>query len=327
MSFSRIQNVTGLPDTLRGGVVAIGNFDGVHLGHQSVLNSALQSSVSGPRIALTFEPHPRQFFQPDITLSRITPAAQKAAIIEAIGFDAVIEQPFTGGFSKLSADDFVSQILVEGLGAKQAVTGFDFHFGAKRQGGPAFLMEAGKRHGFAVTLVDAFRDDSAEVVSSSRIRDDLANGDLEKANALLGYRHRVAAPISGGKQLGRTLGYPTANMALPEDTPLAHGIYAVRFHRPDGSIRDGVASFGRRPTVDEHGAPLLETFVFDFSGDLYGEHCMVSLVAYLRGEEKFNGLDALKEQMDKDAEQARLILCALEPLSELDQKLTFKGQG
>ncbi|MEM1376146.1 MAG: bifunctional riboflavin kinase/FAD synthetase [Pseudomonadota bacterium] len=323
MSILRANNIDTLPESLRNGVVAIGNFDGVHLGHQSVLQNAISAHVEGPRLVLTFEPHPRQFFQPDTVLRRITPAAQRAKVIGAAGFDAVIELGFTGDFSKLTAEEFVTRILLEGLGAKHVVTGFDFHFGTKRQGGPAFLMEAGSRHGFEVTLVDAFRDETADVVSSSRIRDALYGGNLTLANDLLGYRYQVSAPISKGKQLGRTLNYPTANMALPNETPLAHGVYAVRFIREDGSIHDGVASFGRRPTVDEDGAPLLETHVFDFADDLYGENCTACLVARLRGEEKFNGLDALKEQMDKDAAKAREILADLRPLSDLDAKLTF----
>ncbi|MEO0919235.1 MAG: bifunctional riboflavin kinase/FAD synthetase [Pseudomonadota bacterium] len=327
MEITRLSAFDRLPNTLRGGVVAIGNFDGVHLGHQAVLAQAINAETLGPRIALTFEPHPRQFFQPDVLLPRITPADQKAHLLAAMGFDAVVEQPFTKDFSTLTAEEFVTDILIKGFGSKHVVTGFDFHFGTKRSGGPAFMLDAGKRHVFEVTLVDAFRDDQAEVISSSRIRNALLSGNLDMANCLLGYRHRVTAEISAGKQLGRTLGYPTANMALPEGTPLAHGIYAVRFHRADGSVHDGVASFGRRPTVDEDGAPLLETFVFDFDGDLYGELCTVSFVAYLRGEEKFDGLDALVAQMDRDSQNARQILALLQPLSSLDNKLTFSGDA
>ncbi|MEO1749846.1 MAG: riboflavin kinase, partial [Pseudomonadota bacterium] len=225
MTITRLPAFDQLPDTLTGGVVAIGNFDGVHLGHQAVLAEAIDADTQGPRIALTFEPHPRQFFQPYVPLPRITLADQKAQLLGAIGFDAVVEQPFTKDFSALTAEEFVSEILIRGFNAKRVVTGFDFHFGAKRSGGPAFMLDAGKRSGFKVTLVDAFRDDQAEVISSSRIREALFSGKLDLANRLLGYRHRVTAQISAGKQLGRTLGYPTANMALPEGAPLAHGIY------------------------------------------------------------------------------------------------------
>lgn len=321
----RFKSLQDLPDALRGSVVAIGNFDGVHRGHQSVLETALGFARDHdcPALVLTFEPHPRQLFQPDVPLFRITPAHMKADILRALGFDGVIEIPFTHEFANHTADEFVDRVLVDGLAARQVVTGFDFHFGKNRQGGPAFLMEAGETRGFHVTLVDAFRDDEAEVVSSSRVRDRLHAGDLAGANELLGYRYRVEADIVRGKQLGRTLGYPTANMALPENAALRHGIYAVRFFRPDGSAYDGVASFGRRPTVDENGVALLETYVFGLDQEIYGETCTVAVCAILRGEEKFDSLEALTVQMKKDEAEARAILAALEPLGDLDRKLTF----
>ena len=321
----RFSSPAELPAALRGSVIAIGNFDGVHRGHQSVLQTALGFARDHdcPALVLTFEPHPRQLFQPDRPLFRITPAPLKAHILRALGFDGVIEMPFTREFASHTADEFVDRVLVDGLAARQVVTGFDFHFGKNRQGGPAFLMEAGETRGFHVTLVDAFRDDTAEVVSSSRVRERLLSGDLAGANQLLGYHYRVEAPIVRGKQLGRTLGFPTANMALPQDAALAHGIYAVRFVRADGSIHDGVASFGRRPTVDEDGVALLETYVFGLDEEFYDETCAVAFCAFLRGEEKFDSLEALTEQMRKDEDEARAILSALEPLSELDRKLTF----
>jgi riboflavin kinase / FMN adenylyltransferase len=184
-------------------------------------------------------------------------------------------------------------------------------------------MEAGKRHGFDVTLVDAFRDEGADVVSSSRIRSLLCEGDVASAAGLLGYRFTVESEVIGGQKLGRTLGYPTANMALAPETELKAGIYAVRFRRPDGSIRDGVASFGYRPTVTENGAALLETFVFDFSGDLYGEVCSVSFFGHLRDELKFDGLDPLVAQIRRDEEEARAMLSGVRPLSELDARIAF----
>lgn len=321
----RLFSVGALPDGLRGATVAIGNFDGVHRGHQAVLAAAhaMSERDGTPTIALTFEPHPRAVFTPDKAPVRITPAPMRAEILAALGFDAVVEQPFSLDFAALTADQFIDDVLVGGFGARHVVTGFDFHFGAKRQGGPAFLMQAGKTRGFDVILVDAERDTDIHVISSSRIRQDLRDGDVDAANRLLGYRYRVQAPILRGQQLGRTLGYPTANMALPPDTPLAHGIYAVRFVRADGTIHDGVASFGRRPTVTDDGAPLLETFLFEFDGDLYGETCTVCLVAFQRGEEKFDDLDALKAQMRRDEAEARAALADIAPLSPLDAKLTF----
>jgi riboflavin kinase / FMN adenylyltransferase len=324
-SFLRLSNPADLPARLKGAVVAIGNFDGVHRGHQAVLERALglAREEGRPAVVLTFEPHPRSVFRPDQPVDRLTPAAEKAELLKAIGFDAVVEQEFTRAFAEQSAEEFVKSILVDKLAASRIVTGFDFHFGKGRQGGPAFLMDAGERYGFHVTLVDAFRDEGGEVVSSSRIRLALAEGDVAGAAALLGFRYIVESEVVGGKKLGRTLGFPTANMALPPETQLKHGIYAVRFRRADGSLHDGVASFGRRPTVDTDGAPLLETFIFDFSGDLYGETCAVSFFAYLRGEEKFDSLDALMVQIKRDEEEARAVLAGVVPLSPLDRALNF----
>jgi riboflavin kinase/FMN adenylyltransferase len=325
MGFRRIPGDERLPASLRGGVVAIGNFDGVHRGHQSVLERALDEAHrrGAPALVLTFEPHPRKVFRPDVPLFILTPPPMKARLLENLGFDAVVEQAFTRDFASLDAEAFVTRVLEENLGISHSVTGFDFHFGKSRQGGPAYLMAAGERHGFGVTLVDAFRDEGAEIVSSSRIRELLAEGDVAQAAGLLGYRFTIEAEVTQGKQLGRTLGFPTANMVLPAEAELKHGIYAVRLRRADGSLHDGVASFGRRPTVDEDGSPLLETFVFDQSPDLYGETCQVSLFSYLRGEVKFDGLDALVAQMKRDEEEARALLAGVRPLSELDAKVAF----
>jgi riboflavin kinase/FMN adenylyltransferase len=325
MGFRRIPGDERLPASLRGGVVAIGNFDGVHRGHQAVLERALGEARrrGAPALVLTFEPHPRKVFRPDVPLFILTPPPMKARLLADLGFDAVVEQAFTRDFASQDAETFVTKVLEENLGISHSVTGFDFHFGKNRQGGPAYLMAAGERHGFGVTLVDAFRDEGAEIVSSSRIRELLAEGDVAQAAGLLGYRFTVEAEVTQGKQLGRTLGFPTANMVLPAEAELKYGIYAVRLRRADGSLHDGVASFGRRPTVDEDGAPLLETFVFDHSGDFYGETCQVSLFGYLRGEVKFDGLDALVVQMKRDEEEARTLLAGVRPLGELDAKVAF----
>jgi riboflavin kinase/FMN adenylyltransferase len=328
MASTSIQRISGdaqLPQRLRGGVVAIGNFDGVHRGHQAVLGRALEEAARRevPALVLTFEPHPRTVFRPDVPLFILTPPPLKARLLGELGFDAVIEQAFTREFASQSAEEFVTGVLDRKLGISHAVTGFDFHFGRKRQGGPAFLMESGKQHGFGVSLVDAFRDEGAEVVSSSRIRDLLAEGDVAQAAGLLGYRFTVEETVIRGRQLGRTLGFPTANMRLPESAALKHGIYAVRLRRADGSLHDGVASFGRRPTVEEDGVPLLETYVFDYAGDLYGETCAVSFFGFLRGEEKFDGLDALTIQIRRDEAEARALLSGVRPLSELDTRIAF----
>lgn len=323
--FQHLTATAPLPADLRGGVVAIGNFDGVHRGHQAVLERALAEAVRRdvPALVLSFEPHPRKVFRPDIPLFVLTPPPMKARLLSLLGFAALVEQPFTRDFAALSAEAFVTDVLERTLGITHAVTGFDFHFGKDRQGGPAYLMAAGERHGFGVTLVDAFRDEGAEVVSSSRIRALLCDGEVAEAAGLLGYRFTVGSEVVGGQQLGRTLGFPTANMRLPAEATLKEGIYAVRFRRADGTLHDGVASFGRRPTVDDNGAPLLETFVFDFSGDLYGETCEVSFFGFLRSEIKFDGLDALVAQMKRDEAEARALLAGVKPLSQLDAAITF----
>jgi riboflavin kinase/FMN adenylyltransferase len=323
--FQHIAGSGRLEGSLRGGVVAIGNFDGVHRGHQAVLERALEEAKARgvPALALTFEPHPRKVFRPDLPLFILTPPAMKAKLLSELGFAAMVEQSFSREFAGLSAESFVIDVLEGRLGISHAVTGFDFHFGKDRQGGPAFLMASGERHGFGVSLVDAFRDEGAEIVSSSRIRSLLEEGDVAEAAGLLGYRFTVQAEVTGGQKLGRTLGFPTANMRLPPDVALRHGIYAVRFRRRDGSLLDGVANFGRRPTVGDNGAPLLETFVFDFSGDLYGETSRVSFFGFLRGEEKFDGLDPLVAQMKRDDAEARALLSGVQPLSKLDARIAF----
>lgn len=324
-SFQRVSGSQNLPAYLRGGVVAIGNFDGVHRGHQHVLLRALEEAerLGVPALVLTFDPHPRSVFQPQQPLFTLTPVSMKARLLSELGFSAVVEQPFTKAFAELDADHFVTDILVEHLGISHVVTGFDFHFGKNRQGTPAFLVDAGKRHGFGVTQVEAFRDESGEIVSSSRVRTLLADGEVTEAASLLGYHYTVEAEVNHGKKLGRTLGFPTANMSLPAGVKLRHGIYAVRFRGADGVLHDGVASFGRRPTVDDDGTPLLETFLFDYSGDLYWQICRVSLFGYLRGEEKFESLDALVVQMKRDEEEARALLAGVVPLSPLDRAIGF----
>ena len=320
----RIEGAAALPADLRGAVVAIGNFDGVHRGHQQVLETAAEHAANEgrPLVCLTFEPHPRTVFRPAHPVPRLTPAPMKARLLQALGFDAVVEQPFDLAYAAHPAEAFVAETLARDLGAAHVVVGFDFRFGARRQGDGAFLTERGPALGFGVTEVPPFADEGGIPVSSSRIREDLMNGDVAAAAALLGYRWTFTGEIRHGAKLGRTLGYPTANMALDEDAMLAHGIYAVRLRRADGTLHDGVASFGRRPTFD-NGHALFETFLFDFTGDLYGETASVSLFAYLRGEEKFDGVEALVAQMDRDRDEARALLAGARPLSALDARIAF----
>lgn len=325
MRIKRFSGKTSISEALRGGVVAIGNFDGMHRGHQSVLDRAseISNTLNVPSLVMTFEPHPRAVFQPQNAPFRLSPAPLKAKLLEVLGFDAVIEQAFTAEFAGMSADSFIQDVLIEQLGACHIVTGFDFHFGKGRKGGPAFLMDAGKENNFGVTLVDAYRDEASQVISSSRIRAFLKKGELGEANAQLGYHFTVSGEVERGKQLGRTLGYPTANIRLSDDEGLKTGIYAVRFRTSDSKLHDGVASFGIRPTVEENGEPILETYIFDFNNDIYGQSCQVSLISYLREEAKFDDLNALVAQMKNDEAEARHVLTSITPLSPLDRSMCF----
>ena len=326
--FLRLENLAALPESYKNSVVAIGNFDGVHRGHQAVLEKALDiaRSTGRPAIVYTFEPHPKSFFKPDTPVDRLTPAAEKARILELMGFDGVVEQHFDKNFADLTAEEFVKHILYENFQASAVVTGSDFHFGSKRVGTPDYLADCGKKLGFAVVKVPPFCDENGQVISSSRIRALLADGKVEEAAGLLGYHYTVCSKVIHGAKLGRTLGFPTANMALPEETGLAFGIYAIRFRRSDGTLFDGVASFGKRPTVEGDGVPLLESFLFSFDGNLYDETASVSFYSYLRGEKKFDGLQPLIAQMNKDKEEAEAALSAASPLSALDRNFTFTNR-
>lgn len=294
---------TDLPEHLRGGHVVVGNFDGVHRGHEFVVREAADPAHAAgrPCIALTFEPHPRTYFQPDKPLFRLTGRDEKARQLARAGVDATVALTFDASLAVLEAEDFVRDVLARRLAAHTVVVGFDFHFGRRRAGSPSFLAEAGPRHGLFVEVVPAFG--GAEPVSSSTIRDLLADGDVASAAALLGRRWIVEGEVVHGDKRGRDLGYPTANLRLPPETRLRHGVYAVRaFVR--GRIVDGVASFGRRPQFDD-GAPLFEVFLFDFSEDLYGERLRVELVSFIREERTFPSVEALVEEMGHDVEAAR----------------------
>ncbi|WP_298813976.1 bifunctional riboflavin kinase/FAD synthetase [uncultured Roseibium sp.] len=309
------------PEELKGGIVAIGNFDGVHRGHRAVLGAALGlgHGTHHPVFAMSFEPHPRTVFNPAKPVSRLTPPQQKLDLLKVCGLDGALILPFTKEFAGIEANAFVQEILIDTLGISHAVTGYDFHFGRARQGTPDYLRNAGANHGFGVTIVQREEDEGAEVISSTRVRDSLRRGDIVQANALLGYRWFFEKSVQHGDKRGRDLGYPTANLNLGEDTPLQRGIYAVKVNT-GGQWYEGVASYGRRPTFD-NGATLFEVHLFDFTGDLYGETLRVHLIAYLRGEEKFDSVEALVSQMDRDSEEARAALASMQPLSDIDMKL------
>lgn len=293
------------PDRLRGAVIAIGNFDGVHLGHKALLGAArdLARRLGRPLGALTFEPHPRSFFRPDAPVFRLSSAEIRRELLAAEGCAAVAELPFDRALASMEAADFVQGLLIGCIEASGVATGLDFAFGKGRGGDAATLAKAfGDR---AIALAPVL-DAGGAVVSSSRIRNSLRDGDIAAANAWLGHRWRVRAVVAHGDKRGRLLGFPTANMILPPETGLRHGIYAVRA-RLDGEWRPAVASFGRRPTFDD-GAPRLETFIFDFSGDLYGQALDIEFAGWIRGELKFDGVDALVSQMALDAAEAKRLL-------------------
>lgn len=295
------------PPALAQPVIAIGNFDGVHRGHRAVIGTALEQarSYGRPALALTFEPHPRAFFRPTEPMFRLTPEPMKLARLAETGLDGTVVLKFDAALAAKDAETFVSEILVGRLGVSMVVAGFDFHFGKGRGGSPLFLREAGKRHGFQVEIVPPLLDEGAQI-SSSAIRAALAQGRVEQAADMLGAPWQVEAEVIHGDKRGRELGYPTANMRLDPAVELAHGIYAVSIEI-DGVRHKGVASFGRRPTFDD-GAPRLETFVFDFNGDLYGRVLRVAFHAHLRPELKFDSIDALIAQMNQDSARARAAL-------------------
>jgi riboflavin kinase/FMN adenylyltransferase len=299
-----------LPESLSEAVAAIGNFDGVHRGHQALIRAAREVAARGghPSAVLTFEPHPRVFFRPETPLFRLSPEAQKLALFARFGLDGAFIRRFDASLAAMGADDFVARLLVEDLGLSGIVVGHDFHFGRGREGDPARLHALCTAHGLTCTVVSAVTD-AGEVVSSSAVRLALERGDVVAANRLLGYRWFVSGEVRHGQKRGRTLGYPTANLRLSDDCRLRHGIYAVRASLGGGATHDGVASFGRRPTFD-NGAPLLEAFLFDFVGDLYGRHLDVELVGWIRGEDRFESADALVERMHRDSDEARGLLAA-----------------
>jgi len=288
-------------------VVAIGNFDGVHLGHRAVVGTAMERAAAAhrPAAVLTFEPHPRSFFQPEAPSFQLTSEAAKLRLLATTGLDGAVVLTFDAALANLSAEDFVQQILVDRLAVSGAVVGFNFHFGKERRGSPDFLVAQGAHHGFSVDVVPPFLLDGRRV-SSGTVRDALTAGHITEANELLGYPWFITAQVVHGDKRGRTLGYPTANLRLGTDCGLKHGIYAVRVGL-SGALYDGVASFGRRPTFD-NGAVLLEVFLFDFSGDLYGAALDVAFIGWIRPEMKFDDADALIRRMDQDSSQARHLL-------------------
>ena len=299
----------GLPDGLKGAAVAIGAFDGVHRGHQAVIATARDSAraLDAPLGVVSFDPHPRRWFQPDAAPFRLMTPAQMARAMEPLGVDRLYLLPFDADMAALSDEAFARHVLGAGLGVRHAAVGFDFTYGKGRTGSPESLRRQGEALGFGVTVCPRVDDPDGLKLSSSAVREAVRAGDMARAAAILGRPFAIEGEVIHGDKRGRTIGVPTANIRLGDYMRPAFGIYAVRARLADGRVLDGVASLGVRPmyALDE---PLLEVWLFDFDGDLYGQALDVQLIAWLRGEETFDGLDALKVQIDADAAAARAAL-------------------
>ena len=311
--FIVIRDTTPAAAIPRGTVVAMGNFDGVHLGHRAVIEAALQMArIHGrPALAVTFEPHPRSFFSPNTPQFRLTDEAGKLRLLAGTGLAGAVVMTFDKTRAGTTAQDFIHHDLIERLGISGIAVGYDFHFGKGRVGSPSLLVSEAPRLGIEVD-VQPHVDIAERPVSSSAIRMALAEGQIEDASAMLGGPWFVSGLVIHGEKRGRDLGYPTANIRLDRNCGLKHGIYAVRVGRGQGKDQvrlDGVASFGRRPTFD-NGAPLLEVFLFDFKGDLYGATLDVAFIAFIREELKFDSAEALVGQMADDSARARERLAA-----------------
>jgi riboflavin kinase/FMN adenylyltransferase len=311
----RLDGGSAVPERLRGGIVALGNFDGFHAGHQAVAGRAIARARAEGRPALvaTFDPHPVRFFKPDLPPFRLTTLDQRERLFAAAGADAMLLFRFDDALASQSAEEFVSERLVKLIGAAGVTTGEDFTFGKRRGGNIEVLKRLAETEGLSVDAVAPVLDES-EPVSSSRIRDALQAGDCATAARLLTRNFAIEAVVEHGDKRGRSIGYPTANMALGPYLRPKFGIYAVRGRLPDGRLLDGAANLGIRPTFDPP-RELLEPYFFDFDGDLYGETIEVELVSFIRPEAKFDSIEALTAQMAADCKEAKRRLADTPPLA------------
>jgi riboflavin kinase / FMN adenylyltransferase len=296
-----------LSGSFAGAVLAIGNFEGVHRGHRAVIGAALERAraLGRPAGALTFEPHPRAYFNRETAVFRLSDVATKLRLLAATGLGGAIVLDFDAALAGLDASAFVERVLVGLFDVGGVVIGHDFHFGKGRSGSPEVLAAEGARRGFSVDVVPPFADNGRRI-SSGLVRAALEAGAADEAAELLGYPWFVTGEVVHGDKRGRELGYPTANIRLDPACALRHGVYAVRVGVA-GRIYDGVANFGRRPMFDD-GAALLEPFLFDFSGDLYGATLDVAFIGWIRHELKFDSVAELVRRMDEDSRQARAML-------------------
>jgi len=304
-----VHGFASTPEDARGSVIALGNFDGVHLGHRHVIELArdLAETCGGELGVALFDPHPRRFFAPDAPAFRLMSANRRNRTLEALGVKRLHILPFDGEMAGKTPRQFVDEVLVEGMGVKGVVTGADFRFGSGRAGSTGDLERLCAEHGVRTAFAE-LHGNGADKVSSTRIRKAILDGDMTAAETLLGTPWAIEGTVKQGDQRGRTIGFPTANLTLGDYARPAYGVYAVRVGI-DGETpaRPGVANFGKRPTVDGE-TELLEIHLFDFSGDLYGKTLEVEFHDFLRPERRFDGIDALKAQIAKDAETARAVL-------------------
>lgn len=311
MAIEVIRDWRGLSEDLKGAAVAVGAFDGVHRGHQAVITSAREAAnrLGVPLGVVSFYPHPRRLFQPDAAPFGIMTPHQMARALDELGVERLYLLPFEREMAGLTDEEFARQVLCEGLGIKHATVGFDFTFGRGRSGSPEALTTYGQSLGFSVSVTQRKDDADGLKLSSSAVREALKAGDMARANAILGRPFAIEGEVIHGEKRGRTIGIPTANIAMPAYMRPAYGVYATRTRLPDGRVINGVANLGVRPMY-EIEEPLLEVWLFDFNESLYGLRVETELVAFLRGELKLDGLEALKVQIDEDARQARAILNA-----------------
>ncbi len=304
-----IKEWKGLMARDRGAAVALGNFDGVHRGHQQVIALAAKAARAAglPLGVISFDPHPRRIFQPEAPAFRLMRPAQQARGLEALGVDLFYVLPFDEEMKGLSDQDFARLVLHEGLDVRHVAVGFDISFGKGRTGSPATMRTYGERFGFGVSVAEAVADTDGEKYSSTGVRDALREGRPEDAAAILGRPFAIEGPVQRGRQLGRELGFPTANVHLDDYVQPRFGVYATRTRLPDGREIPGVANIGVNPTVGEV-APLLEVWLFDFDEDIYDQTIETDLITFLRPEAKFGSLQEMVDQVMRDADQARKIL-------------------
>ncbi|EJW21335.1 hypothetical protein IMCC14465_11310 [alpha proteobacterium IMCC14465] len=317
------RDLSQLPETAKGGVLVIGNFDGVHKGHQAVLSRALEkaqaldSDTATPEVTvLVFDPHPRQYFAPHAPPLRLTRLETRARLLEQYGATNVVALTFDKDMAEMSAEDFIQKIISESFEARAVCIGHDFHFGKNRAGTPDMLKTAGEEAGFEVLFIAAVSPENTgeRPYSSTAIRECLTRGEIAQATRLLGDYWRLEAVVDQGDQRGRTINFPTANLSLQDYHLPLFGVYAVTIEMLDGAFAGqkytGVANLGIRPSFETE-APRLEVFIFDFDGDIYGDTLSVGLVDFIRPEQQFDKLDALKAQIARDVQSAREVLASL----------------